>query len=94
MKRPTLCTLKQEAGKAEVVEFWDTTASDPIFLVWIKGLKNTVPVPAHWKEKKRYMQGVKSFEKPPYKLPGIYIIAHYIHPIVRQKWTREIFFVI
>uniref|UniRef100_A0A3B0MSZ1 Spliceosome-associated protein, putative n=1 Tax=Theileria annulata TaxID=5874 RepID=A0A3B0MSZ1_THEAN len=69
MNRPTLYELKQSAEKPEVVEIWDTTASDPKFLVWLKGQRNTVPVPSHWSEKTPFMQNRRSSDKPPYKLP-------------------------
>ncbi|CDR97986.1 splicing factor 3B subunit 2, putative [Babesia bigemina] len=69
MNRPTLAQLKQIADKPEVVEFWDTTAADPKFLVWLKAQRNSVPVPSHWSEKMRYMQTRRSYDKPAYKLP-------------------------
>ncbi|UKJ88872.2 spliceosome-associated protein [Theileria orientalis] len=69
MNRPTLSQLKQYADKPEVVEIWDTTAADPKFLVWLKGQRNTIPVPSHWSEKTRFMQNRRSSDKPPYKLP-------------------------
>lgn len=52
-----------------MVEIWDTTAADPKFLVWLKGQRNTIPVPSHWSEKTRFMQNRRSSDKPPYKLP-------------------------
>lgn len=69
MNRPTLAQLKQIADKPEVVEFWDTTAPDPKFLVWLKAQRNSVAVPSHWSEKMRYMQTRRSYDKPAYKLP-------------------------
>ncbi|KAK1936230.1 splicing factor 3B subunit 2 [Babesia divergens] len=69
MNRPTLAQLKQIADKPEVVEFWDTTAPDPRFLVWLKAQRNSVPVPSHWSEKMRYMQTRRGYDKPAYKLP-------------------------
>ncbi|GFE55493.1 splicing factor 3B subunit 2 [Babesia ovis] len=70
MNRPTLAQLKQMADKPEVVEFWDTTAADPKFLVWLKAQRNSVSVPSHWSEKLRYMQMRRSYDKPVYKLPS------------------------
>ncbi|GIX64879.1 PSP protein [Babesia caballi] len=69
MNRPTLAQLKQVAEKPELVEFWDTTAANPRFLVWLKAQRNTIPVPSHWSEKMRYMQTRRSYDKPAYKLP-------------------------
>ncbi|ORM41316.1 Splicing factor 3B subunit 2 [Babesia sp. Xinjiang] len=70
MNRPTLAQLKQVADKPEVVEFWDTTAANPKFLVWLKAQRNSVAVPSHWSEKLRYMQTRRSYDKPVYKLPS------------------------
>ncbi|EDO05811.1 splicing factor 3B subunit 2 family protein [Babesia bovis T2Bo] len=70
MNRPTLAQLKQMADKPEVVEFWDTTAADPRFLVWLKAQRNSVPVPSHWSDKLRYMQTRRIYDKPVYKLPS------------------------
>ncbi|EKX72774.1 conserved hypothetical protein [Theileria equi strain WA] len=88
MNRPTLAQLKQAADKPEVVEIWDTTASDPKFLVHLKGLRNTIPVPAHWSEKTRYMQGRRGIEKPAYKLPP-YIEATKISEIRSALQIKE-----
>ena len=31
--------------------------------------RNTVPVPRHWSQKRKYLQGKRGLEKPPFKLP-------------------------
>jgi hypothetical protein len=31
--------------------------------------RNTVPVPRHWSQKRKYLQGKRGIEKPPFKLP-------------------------
>ena len=33
------------------------TASDPYLLIQLKSTRNTVPVPVHWSQKKRYLGG-------------------------------------
>jgi splicing factor 3B subunit 2 len=40
--------LKQYVKRPDLVEPWDVTASDPLFLIWLKQVKNSVAVPAHW----------------------------------------------
>ena len=39
-------------------------------LVNLKSLKNTVPVPGHWSQKRKYLQGKRGIEKPPFVLPS------------------------
>jgi splicing factor 3B subunit 2 len=36
----------------------------------IKSLPNTVPVPGHWSQKRKYLQGKRGIEKPPFLLPS------------------------
>jgi splicing factor 3B subunit 2 len=66
----TVAELKQLVKKPEVVEWWDVTASDPKLLISLKSYRNTVPVPAHWSQKRKYLQGKRGIEKPPWELPG------------------------
>ena len=61
--------LKQSARHPEVVEWEDSTAKDPIFLVKLKCIRNTIPIPKHWSRKRRYLAGKRGFVKPPYELP-------------------------
>jgi splicing factor 3B subunit 2 len=42
--------------RPDLVEMWDVTAADPKFLVHLKGYRNTVPVPRHWNQKRKYLQ--------------------------------------
>ncbi|KAJ8659234.1 hypothetical protein O0I10_004948 [Lichtheimia ornata] len=63
----TVSELKQLTDVPEVVEPWDTTASDPDLLVTLKSYRNTVPVPRHWWWKRRgYLQRK---ERLPWQLP-------------------------
>eukprot|EP00922_Rhytidocystis_sp_ex-Travisia-forbesii_P070953 GHVS01105911.1.p1 GENE.GHVS01105911.1~~GHVS01105911.1.p1 ORF type:complete len:298 (+),score=82.94 GHVS01105911.1:53-946(+) len=69
LARPTLAALKTWCRRPEVVEVWDCTASDPRTLVWLKGYRNTICVPPHWSQKRKYMQGKRGADKQTFKLP-------------------------
>ncbi len=68
--RLSVAQLKQMVRRPEVVEAHDVTASDPLLLVCLKSLRNSVPVPRHWCMKRKYLQGKRGIEKPPFQLPG------------------------
>ena len=65
-----IAELKQATPRPDVVEVWDVTAPDPHLLVHLKAARNTVPVPRHWSQKRRYLQGKRGIEKPPFQLPA------------------------
>ncbi|KAJ2797820.1 hypothetical protein H4R20_005049, partial [Coemansia guatemalensis] len=67
--RMSVAELKQIAPRPEVVEWTDTSAHDPELLVALKAAPNTVPVPVHWSQKKKYLQYKRGMEKPPFELP-------------------------
>lgn len=69
MSRISVAKLKQLVGRPELVELHDITAKDPVFLLHMKSTKNSVPVPRHWNSKRRYLQGKRGYEKPPFQLP-------------------------
>ncbi|KAL4431297.1 hypothetical protein ABPG75_006553 [Micractinium tetrahymenae] len=69
MSRLKIAELKQACERPEVVEVWDVTATDPKMLVFLKAYRNTVAVPRHWSQKRKYLQGKRGLEKPPFKLP-------------------------
>lgn len=69
MTRMSVAELKQKVNRPELVELHDVTARDPIFLLHLKSTKNSVPVPRHWSSKRRYLQGKRGYEKPPFQLP-------------------------
>jgi splicing factor 3B subunit 2 len=71
LSRLSVAELKQLVQRPDVVEAHDVTAADPRLLVYIKAYRNTVPVPRHWCHKRKYLQGKRGVEKPPFKLPGI-----------------------
>ncbi|KAJ1843052.1 hypothetical protein LPJ73_005606, partial [Coemansia sp. RSA 2703] len=65
----TVAELKQKAPRPEVVEWTDVSAKDPLLLVTLKATRNTVPVPSHWSQKKKYLQYKRGQEKPQFELP-------------------------
>ena len=70
MNRIKIGDLKQACDLPEIVEVWDVTAADPLMLVYLKAYRNTVPVPRHWSQKRKYLQGKRGIEKPAFKLPA------------------------
>lgn len=69
LTRMSVAELKQQVMRPELVELHDVTAKDPLFLLHLKSTKNSVPVPRHWSSKRRYLQGKRGYEKPPFQLP-------------------------
>eukprot|EP00069_Balaena_mysticetus_P012820 bmy_07787T0 len=60
---------EQLVARPDVVEMHDVTAQDPKLLVHLKATRNSVPVPRHWCFKRKYLQGKRGIEKPPFELP-------------------------
>uniref|UniRef100_UPI00358FB238 splicing factor 3B subunit 2 isoform X1 n=2 Tax=Myxine glutinosa TaxID=7769 RepID=UPI00358FB238 len=69
INRMSVAELKQLVARPDVVEMHDVTAHDPKLLVLLKSTRNTVPVPRHWCFKRKYLQGKRGIEKPPFDLP-------------------------
>ncbi|KKA16809.1 Splicing factor 3b, subunit 2 [Rasamsonia emersonii CBS 393.64] len=69
MNKISVAELKALVRKPEIVEWTDTSASDPRLLVHIKAYRNVVPVPAHWSLKREYLSSKRGVEKPPFALP-------------------------
>uniref|UniRef100_H2YDL3 PSP proline-rich domain-containing protein n=1 Tax=Ciona savignyi TaxID=51511 RepID=H2YDL3_CIOSA len=69
MNRLSVAELKQLVTRPDVVEMHDVTAQDPCLLVHLKAARNSVTVPRHWCFKRKYLQGKRGFEKPPFELP-------------------------
>lgn len=69
LNRMSVAELKQKVGRPELVEMHDVTAKDPILLLHLKAARNSVPVPRHWCFKRKYLQGKRGIEKPPFNLP-------------------------
>merc|ERR1719282_1921201 len=66
LNRLSVAELKQLVQRPDVVEMHDVTARDPRLLVHLKSTRNTVPVPRHWCFKRKYLQGKRGIEKPPF----------------------------
>lgn len=62
--------LKMTAKKPDIIESWDITAKDPVFLVFLKQVRNSVPVPKHWSQKRRFLQYKRGIHKIPFRLPS------------------------
>ncbi|XP_074271264.1 uncharacterized protein LOC141595190 [Silene latifolia] len=86
-RRMKIAQLKQVCRRPDVVEIWDATASDPKLLVFLKSYRNTVPVPRHWCQKRKYLQGKRGIEKQPFQLPD-FIAATGIEKI-RQAYIEK-----
>jgi splicing factor 3B subunit 2 len=71
--RPDVATLKRRVNRPDLVEAHDVTAPDPEFLIELKSIPGTVPVPRHWGRKRKYLQGKRGFEKKPFELPDFII---------------------
>ncbi|KAI8827283.1 uncharacterized protein EV422DRAFT_34683 [Fimicolochytrium jonesii] len=69
LNRLTVAELKQLVRKPEVVDWVDVSAADPKLLVHLKSYRNSVPVPVHWQQKRKYLQGKRGIEKAPFELP-------------------------
>lgn len=67
--RPSVADLKRRVKRPDLVEAHDVTAADPEFLIALKAIPGTTPVPRHWGRKRKYLQGKRGFEKPPFQLP-------------------------
>jgi len=68
--RLDIAELKQLVERPDVVEIHDSNSSDPKLLVYLKSYRNTVAVPRHWSQKRKYLQGKRGIEKPPFTLPA------------------------
>ncbi|KAK2383030.1 splicing factor 3B subunit [Trifolium repens] len=86
-RRMNIAELKQISSRPDVVEVWDATSADPKLLVFLKSYRNTVPVPRHWCQKRKFLQGKRGIEKPPFQLPD-FIAATGIEKI-RQAYIEK-----
>lgn len=69
LTRLSVAELKQLVNRPDVVEMHDVCARDPKLLISLKSYRNSVPVPRHWCAKRKYLQGKRGLEKPPFDLP-------------------------
>ncbi|XP_037464175.1 uncharacterized protein LOC119336284 isoform X2 [Triticum dicoccoides] len=75
-------------SRPDVVEVWDGNAPDPKLLVCLKSCRNTVPVPRHWCQKRKYLQGKRGLQKQPFQLPD-FIAATGIEKIRQAYFQKE-----
>lgn len=68
--RLKLAELKQLVDNPEFVDIHDCNSSDPKLLVVLKSYRNTVKVPKHWADRRKYLQNKRGIEKPPFELPA------------------------
>lgn len=69
LNKLSVAELKAMVRKPEIVEWTDTSASDPRLLIHIKAHRNVVPVPSHWSLKREYLSSKRGVEKAPFALP-------------------------
>jgi len=69
LNRMSVAELKRSVRYPELVEAADVTSPDPVFLLELKGAEGGVEVPRHWCMKRKYLQGKRGVEKPPFALP-------------------------
>lgn len=69
LTRLSVAELKSRAAHPEVVELHDTAAADPTLLVHAKACRHSVPVPALWRQKRKYLMGRRALEKTTFELP-------------------------
>lgn len=68
--RPTIGMLKFLSRRPELIDPFDTDAPDPFTLAQIKNIRNIVPVPTHWAQKRKYLNYKKGSEISGYRLPS------------------------
>lgn len=54
-RRMKVAYLKSICQRPDYCEGWDVTSPDPILLMYLKAYKNTVNVPVHWSQKRRFL---------------------------------------
>lgn len=64
-------------------QIWDATAADPKLLVYLKSYRNTVPVPRHWCQKRKFLQVSNSAG---IKFTSAYIYAQLMGMFNMRKW--------
>ena len=69
LNKLSVAELKALVARPEIVDWTDTSASDPRLLVHIKGYRNVVPVPTHWSLKREYLSSKRGIEKAAFSLP-------------------------
>ena len=69
MNKLSIAELKSLVKKPDIVDWTDTSATDPRLLVHLKSYRNVVPVPSHWSLKREYLSSKRGIEKAAFALP-------------------------
>merc|ERR550539_1329233 len=85
--RLKVAELKRLVDQPDIVEEHDPNSADPRLLIFLKSVRNTIPVPVHWSQKRKYLQGKRGYEKRPFELPA-YIAATGITQI--RDWQLQL----
>ncbi|KAI3795831.1 hypothetical protein L1987_38491 [Smallanthus sonchifolius] len=97
-KWTAICCMPTQMHALMTKFVWDATSADPKLLVFLKSYRNTVPVPRHWCQKRKFLQGPtetilepgqgkRGIEKQPFQLPD-FIAATGIQKI-RQAYIEK-----
>jgi len=70
LRRLKIAELKRLVDQPDIVEEHDPNSADPRLLIFLKSVRNTIPVPVHWSQKRKYLQGKRGYEKRPFELPS------------------------
>lgn len=92
LNRLSVAELKQLVNRPDVVEAHDVASSNPRLLVHLKAYRNTVSVPRHWCQIRKYLQGKRGVEKIPFQLPEFIAetgIAKIRDSIMEQEALRK-----
>lgn len=92
LSRLSVAELKQLVQRPDVVEAHDISSTDPRLLVYLKSFRNSVPVPRHWCNIRKYLQGKRGIEKPPFQLPDFIAetgIAKIRDAIMEQEQNKK-----
>jgi splicing factor 3B subunit 2 len=92
LTRPSVAELKRRVKRPDLVEAHDITAADPDFLIHLKSVSGTVPVPRHWGRKRKYLQGKRGFEKPPFQVSQFSSIRSVFDKNAPQSSSANCFF--
>ena len=72
MNRISTGQLKLEVKRPDLVEPQDYCSKDPHFLLELKSKRHSVPIPSHWCDKGKYLQGKKRLYKASIQASRIY----------------------
>jgi splicing factor 3B subunit 2 len=90
--RPTITVLNLIARRAVFIESHDTNIPGRFFFAEHKNVRNNIPVPSHWSQKRHNLNFKKGSETPRYRLPkyletsGISQMRAALQEIDDKKW--------